>query len=408
MPSWLYKPISKRLRPPTVMRDTLTSQVPAAGDSRRSKVHWAVQMNHRNRTWGFLMLWVMVAMHIAQKSPTWQEWALLSATYLLYPQLAWLVARRSPRPVQQELMHMRIDALLCGIWSIALHFPLWIGFTLFITVVVNLTLFHGLRGLAESVLSWVLGAVAAAAVLGWSFQPETQWAVTWTSLIALSAFLLVTALDNYQRSMRLHKTRQLLKASERHLQQQILEINGLQTLLKEQALRDPLTGLYNRHRLAEVLTRESARCLRSHRPLCLVLIDVDHFKAINDRLGHQIGDEVLRQVATRLLENTRASDWCFRYGGEEFLLVFPETSVDDAWHKTDALRQSFVAFPLVCGDTRVNLTVSAGLASFPEHGTDMDSLISAADKALYRAKNQGRNRALIYTKVFQSEDLPAS
>ena len=145
------------------MNDVPATTAPAANNS-HGKTHWAVQMNHRNRTWGFLMLWVMIAMHIGQKSPTWQEWAVLSATYLLYPQLAWLVARRSSKPVQQELMHMRLDALLCGIWTAALHFPLWIGFTLFISVVVNLTLFHGLRGLAESMLSWLLGAVVAVVV----------------------------------------------------------------------------------------------------------------------------------------------------------------------------------------------------------------------------------------------------
>jgi len=378
------------------MNDVPATTAPAANNS-HGKTHWAVQMNHRNRTWGFLMLWVMIAMHIGQKSPTWQEWAVLSATYLLYPQLAWLVARRSSKPVQQELMHMRLDALLCGIWTAALHFPLWIGFTLFISVVVNLTLFHGLRGLAESMLSWLLGAVVAVVFIGWRFQPETEWTVTWTALIALSAFLLVTAVDNYQRSMRLHKTRQLLKASEQHLQQQILEINELQTQLKEQALRDSLTGLYNRHRLAEVLTREMARCQRSNRPLSLVLIDADHFKDINDRLGHQVGDEVLRQVARRLQENTRASDWCFRYGGEEFLLVLPETTLDAAWQKTDALRQSFVDLPLAFGEVVIHMTVSAGLSCFPQHGTDMDALISRADQALYRAKKQGRNCTLTFS-----------
>lgn len=331
---------------------------------------------------------------------------MLGATFLIYPQLVWLVARRADKPVQQELVFMRVDALLCGIWSAALHFPLWICFTLFISVLVNLTLFHGLRGLIESLLSWLLGVALVVATAGWQFQPKTDWLVTWTSMMAISAYLLITALDNYRRSMKLHATRQLLKDSEQHLQHQIQEINQLQGLLKEQALRDSLTGLYNRHQLAEVLPRESARCQRHDHPLSLVLIDVDHFKRINDRLGHQVGDEVLRQVAQRLMDNTRASDWCFRYGGEEFLLVLPQTTIEDAWQKTEALRQDFATSPLKCADIEVMLTVSAGLASFPTDGTDMDALISAADKALYRAKHQGRNRVLKYSDL--SHPSPAS
>lgn len=301
-------------------------------------------------------------------------------------------------------MFMRVDSLLCGIWTATLHFPLWIGFTLFISVVVSLTLFRGLRGLFESALSWLFGVVLVVITSGWNFQPQTEWSVIWTAVIALSLYLLGTALDNHKRSMRLHETRQALKARELDLQKQIQEIQALQTLLKEQALCDPLTGLYNRHRLDDVLAREGASSLRSQRPMSLILIDVDHFKGINDRLGHQIGDEVLRQVANHLQAYTRASDWCFRYGGEEFLLVLPETSLDDARHKADALRQSLAARPLVCGDVQVEVTVSAGLASFPIHGTDMDTLIGAADKALYQAKNQGRNRVLAFSEAFPATE----
>jgi len=380
---------------------TEATTVPAAQRD-APKTHWAVRMNHRNRTWGFLVLWTMIAMHIAPLSPSWQEWALLSATYLLYPQMVWWITRRSSRPVPHEIMFMRIDSLLCGVWTAALHFPLWISFTLFISVLVSLTLFHGLRGLFESALSWLLGVMLVVMVTGWDFQPQTEWRVIWTALIGLSLYLLATAVDNHKRSMRLHETRQALKARELDLQKQIQEIQALQNLLREQALSDPLTGLYNRHRLEDVLTREGASSMRSQRPMSLVLIDVDHFKGINDRLGHQIGDEVLRQVAHHLQAYTRASDWCFRYGGEEFLLVFPETSLEDARQKADVLRQSLAERPLVCGDVQVDVTVSAGLASFPSDGTDMDSLIGAADKALYQAKNQGRNRVLTFSEAFSA------
>lgn len=358
------------------------------------KEHWAVRMNHRNRTWGFLALGLIIGMQIAQQGPDWYAWAWLIGTYLLYPQLAWLLSRRSAQPLRQELWHMRLDALLCGVWAAAVHFPLWIAFTLFITVIFNLTLFRGLRGLSEALISWGLGALLVGGISGWVIQPNTDWVVTWTTLIMLSLFLLATAVDNQRRSMRLHETRLKLRASEQSLQRQLQETSDLQVQLKELALRDSLTGLFNRYRLTEVLHREIERCKRSRRPLSLVLIDIDHFKNINDRWGHQTGDEVLRQVADRLMGNVRAGDWCFRYGGEEFLLILPDADIYAAWQKTDKLRQTFATHPVICaGDRAVELTISAGLSAFPAC-EDMDTLIGRADQALYQAKRAGRNRVV--------------
>lgn len=377
-----------------------TSEV-CEGKRAHSKEHWVVRMNHRNRTWGFLALGVVIGMHIAQQEVAWHMWAWLFATYLLYPQLAWLVARRSTQPLPQELWHMRLDALLCGTWAAVVHFPLLIAFTLFITVVINLTLFRGPRGLIEASASWGLGAVVVGTVWGWRIQPNTDWAVTWTTLTMLSLFLLATAVDNQQRSMKLHATRMKLRASEQSLQRQLEETSVLQSQLKEQALRDSLTGLFNRYRLTEVLNREIERCKRSRQALSLVLIDIDHFKSINDRWGHQTGDEVLRQVAQRLMGNIRAGDWCFRYGGEEFLLILPGADRTAAWHKADMLRQSFAMLSLRSGDHDVVVSISAGLSTYPDQGVDMDALIGNADQALYQAKRQGRNRV-----VQSSADAP--
>lgn len=356
--------------------------------------HWVVRMNHRNRTWGFLALGVAIGMHMVQQAPGGHQWSLLLACYLLYPQLAWLVSKYSKNPLRQEIWHMRLDALLCGAWTAALHFPLWIAFTLFITVVLNLTLFRGLRGLWEALLSWAVGALMSGAYSGWVVSPETDWTVTWTTLIMLGLFLIVTAVDNQQRSMRLHTTRLKLRTSQQNLQRQLEEISLLQTQLKEQALRDSLTGLFNRYRLTEVLNREIERCKRSGQALTLVLIDIDHFKSINDRWGHQIGDEVLRQLSDRLVSNTRAGDWCFRYGGEEFLLILPEADVNSAWQKTNKLRQNLASAPLLCGDHQVEVSISAGLSSYPNDGADQDALIGSADRALYQAKRDGRNRVV--------------
>ena len=365
----------------------------AATDDKPNTVHWAVRMNHRNRTWGFLLLGLLCGLTLAQQTAGWATWGLLGGTYLVYPQLAWLVARRASVPLQQELRFMQFDAFLCGAWSAALHFPLWIAFTLLISVLMNLTLFRGFRGLVQSSAAWVLGALMAGSAVGWNFMPDTPAVVTWSAMAAISAFLLITALDNYRRSMRLHQTRQKLKAQEQHLHHQLDEISALQEQLQTQALRDALTGLYNRHHLHTILTREIERSRRSGQPLSMVLIDVDHFKAINDQWGHLVGDEVLRGIALLLKAQTRLGDWCFRFGGEEFLILLPDTDARSARQKSEMLLESIRAAPIACtGNTDISITASMGLATYPSTCTDADSLISNADKALYQAKRLGRNR----------------
>ena len=375
-------------------------------EQRRLRGHWVVRMNHRNRTWGFAMLGLVMGLHIAPNSPSWLSWSLLGSTFLLYPQVAWWVAMRSIRPLWQELWHMRLDALLFGAWTAALHFPVWITFALFISPTLNLALFRGLRGLLEAVAFWVTGALATGTVVGWKMQPETDTSVTWVTMIVLNLYLLVTGLDNHQRSMKLHEARKRLRHNEQDLQRQLLEIHQLQDKLKEQALRDPLTGLYNRHLLDETLNREINRCNRARQPLTLLLIDVDHFKGINDRWGHQMGDNVLRQVASRLQSEIRSSDWCFRYGGEEFLLVFPEMDVEQAWEKAEKLRQWFAANPLEIGDASVKVTVSGGIAALTAYDHDVITLIQRADLALYSAKHQGRNRMLVGSLSHASSFTP--
>ena len=365
-----------------------------------TKDHWAVRMNHRNRTWGFFMLGLISGMHIWHSHPTWYSWVLLAGTFVIYPQAAWYVARRSALPLRQEVWHMLFDAFLCGAWSAALHFPLWITFALCISVLLNLTLFRGLAGLAQAAVCWCLGALAVGSVIGWTFMPDTDWPVTLTSLATLGAFLLITAVDNYKRSMSLHHTREKLISNEHHLQRQLEEISDLRDQLKQQSESDSLTGLYSRYRLADVLVREMARCKRTRQALSLVLIDIDHFKNINERWGHQVGDEVLRQLASMIKSQTRSNDWCFRYGGGEFLLLLPGTDTADAIQKAEMLRTSVCAKSLMCaGLIDVEVTVSAGLSTFPTDATEMDDLISSADNALHRAKREGRNLVAAATVV---------
>jgi diguanylate cyclase (GGDEF)-like protein/PAS domain S-box-containing protein len=180
------------------------------------------------------------------------------------------------------------------------------------------------------------------------------------------------------------------------LHNQIDEIRSLQTKLAEQAVRDSMTGLYNRRYLDETLDREVARARREGHPLSVVMIDVDHFKKLNDSYGHQAGDEVLKSLAEMLRQNTRTEDVACRYGGEEFLVLLPGMPLENACERAEIWRMQFEQSTFAFGNFALKATASLGVSSYPQHGKTPDELTLAADTALYRAKRNGRNRAELY------------
>jgi len=160
--------------------------------------------------------------------------------------------------------------------------------------------------------------------------------------------------------------------------------------LSDQAVRDPLTGLLNRRAFHERLNEEVDRVRRYGSGFSLLMVDLDHFKGINDTLGHQAGDQVLAWVGRILLEHTRAADAAFRVGGEEFAVLCPSSSAAQARHAANRL-VAVVAEARPPVEHALKVTMSAGYASCPEHGATFDAVYRAADDALLRAKQQGRN-----------------
>ena len=151
------------------------------------------------------------------------------------------------------------------------------------------------------------------------------------------------------------------------------------------ATTDPLTGVANRLRFAVVLEQELARAARARQEVTLAMLDIDHFKRINDTRGHQAGDAVLRDLATLVGGHCRSNDSLARYGGEEFALILPDTGTEEAMVLLDRLR-------CVVADSGHGVTTSVGLATFPGDAITGDTLIGAADKALYESKFAGRDR----------------
>jgi len=167
--------------------------------------------------------------------------------------------------------------------------------------------------------------------------------------------------------------------------------------LREQAMHDPLTGLCNRRYLEENLARELHRTRRGNLPLCVVMLDLDNFKPFNDTFGHNAGDSILRGLALALRENLRKSDISCRYGGDEFVLVLPDSSLADAQQRVEQIRALVKERQIRQGYSVVDMpTLSAGVAEAPKHGSTTTELLHAADNAMYAAKQAGRNRVVAY------------
>jgi len=365
-----------------------------------------VHMNHRNRSVLFAVLFATLSLHLADIGASPIAWGILAFHCFVYPQLIYWRALRAKAPGNAEVNNMLLDAVAFAMWAAVLGFPLWITFILLVSASVNLALFRGLRGIAMVLVVLIGSALGTAAITGTPFSPETSPRTTAMSMVSVFLFLMVVANSAYVRSIALHEMREKLRRGESALQQanegltqQLQEINALQVMLKEQANRDALTGLYNRRYLESTMERELGRCRRDGKPLGLMLMDIDHFKKINDTFGHQAGDQVLRSIA-ELLE-VRSADIACRYGGEEFLVLFPDMPRDVTLERAEQLRQQFAQSTIHFGEFRIKATLSIGVANYPWNGKSADDLINAADKAMYVAKSQGRNR------VIDSETLTA-
>lgn len=191
--------------------------------------------------------------------------------------------------------------------------------------------------------------------------------------------------DANELKVRLRAGRRILD-----LQTQLL---AAQEALRDQAARDPLTGIWNRNTIFDIFRRELSRSLRENNSLSIVMLDIDHFKNLNDSYGHLAGDAVLREFTRRITNSLRPYDAVGRYGGEEFLVVLPGCELESAARHAERLRTLMVEAPFDTSEGRHAVTCSLGAASTSVAGLqDMDSLIRAADAALYRAKRNGRDR----------------
>ncbi len=369
-----------------------------------AKVHWLVRNNYLIRATSFVALFVAIGMHMAGRGYGAVAWGLLGMQFLVYPHLVFWRARRARDSLKAEFSNLAIDTLLLGVWAAALGFPTWIAFTMFMGSALNSATIRGWRGALYAFLSYFAGALLWVIGAGFRYAPETEFLSVALCLVGLTIYVLNVGNVTFVRNLKLRNTRETLKRHEQallkanlELEARLAEIQRLQAELQEQATRDPLTGLYNRRYFDETLERELARAEREVSPLCLMMIDLDHFKQVNDTYGHQAGDEVLRMFGAMLRESARAGDIPCRYGGEEFLLLMPKMPPETARQRAEHLRAEFAGRVAEIGEYRIQATLSIGIAAYPEHGETPDVLTQAADLALYLAKQEGRNRVVVFS-----------
>lgn len=187
-----------------------------------------------------------------------------------------------------------------------------------------------------------------------------------------------------------------LQASNERLEAQLAENRVLQEKLRDLAVRDPLTSLFNRRYMEETLRRELSRSAREDQPLSLVMIDIDHFKQLNDTYGHPAGDLVLKELAALLLRHLRSEDIVCRFGGEEFVAILPGAPLLTAAQRAESWRLAFQELHIVYEDQVLTSTLSMGIAEYPRHGATSEDLLFQADSAMYMAKRAGRNRVMVW------------
>lgn len=362
----------------------------------RARVHWVVRMNHLNRTTSWWIGFAIFALHFRVTGQDTITWLLMLLQFLVYPHVVYAVARFSRDPLGVELNNLRLDDFCFGLWAAWLGFPLWISYLLVICGCINLAAFRGFRGALEAVALSALGAAVSAGVFGVRFKPDTSMPVTALSMACLTIYLLLFARGAYRRAVTLSETRYKLRQSELALQGQLEAVQALQAQLQEQANRDALTGLYNRRYLNDALQREFDRSTQTGCPLSVLLLDIDHFKQINDRFGHSTGDRVLQNVAALLAQDMDPGGTAFRYGGEEFLILLPRMGSSEAWGRAECYRTR-VPVSVVVNEERGNpVTLSIGIASTADGAESPQQLIDRADDALYQAKLGGRDRCSVF------------
>ncbi|MDY7559537.1 diguanylate cyclase [Pseudomonas sp. 10B1] len=303
------------------------------------------------------------------RPPDW-VWALMILNGFIWPAAAFQWSRHSTFALKTEQRNLLLDSFFCGFWVGTMQFNLLPSVTSLSMMGMNNIALGGVRLLLAGWLAQALGLAVSMLMLPFAFQPETSTVQMYACVPLLAIYPLMLGRIAYQQN-------HLLKSHKRAL------------LALSQT--DSLSGLLNHGAWKAHLDLEFQRCTRAQQGGTIALIDIDHFKVINDTYGHVVGDIVLRQLSRVLNENLRCADLAGRYGGDEFCVILPDTSLATATEIMDRLRDTFSATHYEF-EPMMKVSLSIGLAPFSLSHVDATYWLSEADKALYGAKGNGRNR----------------
>ena len=311
-------------------------------------------------------------------------WAALVFSAIVWPHIALWAGSRSRNPFRAELRNLMFDSALGGAWIALMQFNLLPSVVILIMLSMDKMAVGGASFLARCSTLLLLTCVAVSALTGFHVRPYTNMVQIIGSLPLLTLYPMVVGLTTYRLARRLREQNQLLS---------------------EQSRTDGLSGLLNRRYWEDAVCGHFQRCLATGRPASLLMLDIDHFKSINDRHGHPVGDEVIRSVAAILRASLRAEDVPGRYGGEEFGILLPDTPAAGAEVIAERVRGRIEGMSLSRSGLRA--TVSIGIAEMHPHDVEYTMAIAHADRALYAAKERGRNRSVRFEPAFAPRPEPA-
>ena len=337
---------------------------PQADEGRRF-----VARMHLPRTLGLALGFVCIGGALGEQHAGALAWAALALNAFVWPHVAWWLGRRSRDPYRAELRHLAIDSAAGGAWIATMGLNLVPSAVLFSMLAMDKVSIGGGRFLARCLAAQAAAGLVVAGVFGFELRLQSSVAESLASLPLLIAYPIIVGVVTYRLARRVRRQNEMLAA--------LSSIDGL-------------SELFNRGHLESAVANEFQRCRRIGHASSLLMIDIDHFKPINDLHGHPVGASVIRAVAKILRDSIRLQDIAGRYGGEEFCVVLPGADALGAEALAERLRRRVEAAVLE-EKAGVRVTVSIGVAAYDARDADPAAWISRADRALYAAKESGRN-----------------
>ena len=297
-------------------------------------------------------------------------WLFLVGWSFVWPHLAWQLASKAIDPLSREIYNLKADAILAGVWVGVMGVNVLPSTALLMMMCMNLMGAGGLRLFIAGMVLMVVSCLVTLQLTGITVAFRSAPLEWWFSLPVIVIYPLLFAWVSYQTATKLaeHKRR-----------------------LQVMSMRDGMTGVYNRRHWEILLRNEFDNCRRYHRDATLLIIDIDHFKSINDTWGHDVGDEAIIALTRQLLMTLRGSDVIGRFGGDEFAVIMCGTPADNAIAAMSRVHERLNALRLPCAP-QVILRISVGVAPLTTQIEHYREWLKSADMALYKAKNAGRNR----------------